>query len=189
MRLVATLERELQGLILQWERFFSGDRRMPPQTERTRLERRIRQLQETGTLRGGAQFRLDQLQHRFSTYAALWERQLRQREEGRKVGVQTGHRIESTGRATSVESRPNERVPASVESSEGAGLYDRWMAAKREVGSGVGMTREEFEARLEKQRQELGGRLGGEVEFDVTVREGRVKLTARAKKKDKGGGG
>ena len=47
MRLVATLERELQGLILEWERFFSGDRRMHPHMERTRLESRIRQLQET----------------------------------------------------------------------------------------------------------------------------------------------
>ncbi len=188
MRLVATLERELQGLILEWERFFSGDRRMPPDQERTRLERRIRQLQEAGNLRGGAQFRLNQLQHRFSTYSALWERQLRQREEGRRVGAQAGRRVETTGRSASVESGPNEAVSASVESSEGAALYDRWMAAKREVGSGVGMSRQQFEAKLEKQRQELEGRLGKKVEFDVTVREGRVKLTARTKTKGKGGG-
>lgn len=187
-RLVATLERQLQGLILEWERFFSGDRRLPPHLERTRLERRIRQLQEVGDLRGGARFRLDQLQHRFSTYAALWERQLRQREEGRRVGALAGRRIETIGRSAVVESGPNERVSASVESSEGAGLYDRWMEAKREVGSGAGMSREQFEAKLEKQRRELEGRLGQKVEFDVTVREGRVKLTARATKKEKGGG-
>lgn len=76
---VEQLERELRDLILQWERFFSGDRKEPPQKEREALNRRLRLLAEHGSGSRAVQFRFEQLQHRFATYNALWERQLRER--------------------------------------------------------------------------------------------------------------
>ncbi len=189
MRLVATLERELQGLILEWERFFSGDRRLPPQSERTSLERRIRQLGDGAAVRGAARFRLDQLQHRFSSYCALWERQLRQREEGRRIGAHAGRRVETvTGRAETMEAWPaagGRRVPSndaasrSVEKDVTAGLYEKWREAKRELGEPVTLSAEAFGAQLERQREALQKRLGRRVELDVVVRDGRVKLVAR----------
>ncbi len=184
-RLIGTLERDLKALILEWERFFSGDRRVPPEADKTRLERRLRQLSEHQSLRGATRFRLEQLQHRFGTYAALWERQLRQREEGRALGSAGGRRVETaTGRTAASAPAPlNTPASTSVEGSRPRGLYERWVEAKRSVGQEPGMSREQFEARLEAQRVTLEKKLGRPVEFDVSVRDGAVRLAARPKKK------
>jgi len=77
------LEQMLNRLIREWERFFAGDRRVPPVVERTALDRRFRALLERPDNRRSVQFKFEQLQHRFGTYSQMWERMLREREEGR----------------------------------------------------------------------------------------------------------
>src|SRR5512139_3958851 len=80
---LALIERAMQALIRDWERFFAGDLRVPPHDDSDRLGRRLRLLAEDS---GGSRvdrFRLEQLQHRFQTYLQNWERMLRDREEGR----------------------------------------------------------------------------------------------------------
>lgn len=198
LRLMAALERELQGLILEWERFFNGDRRLPPQAERASLQRRIRQLEDRAFLRGAARFRLNQLQHRFSSYSALWERQLRQREEGRRIASHAGRRVETvTGRAETAETvsaaggsppRPNDPGPGSVKRDVTVGLYEKWRAAKAEAGEPVRLSLDAFRAQLERQRKALEERLGGRVVFDVVVRDGRAKLVAKRGKPTERGG-
>jgi hypothetical protein len=77
------LEQALNRLVREWERFFAGDRKVPPVAERTALDRRFRALLERPDGRHAVQFKFDQLQHRFGTYSQMWERMLREREEGR----------------------------------------------------------------------------------------------------------
>ena len=184
-KLIGSLEQELKALILEWERFFSGDRRTPPHKEKTLLERRIRQLVDRQVVRGATRFRIEQLQHRFGTYAALWDRQLRQREEGRTPTAAAGRR-RGTERAAPPAPQPNGSAPASVERKEPPGLYERWVEAKRGLGQRPSLSREQFEAQLEAQRAALERRLGRPVEFDVAVRDGAVRLAARARKKKDG---
>ncbi len=173
---VARLERELRDLILEWERFFSRDRRLPPQKERTDLSRRIRRLFEHGVHGSAAQFRLEQLQHRFNTYNQLWERQLREREEGRRSGVwrRPGAR------------RPDAPAPAAVQGGGSrAALYDRYVAEMRRLGREVTVDREAFERRVRRQRKQVEQQLGRPVELDVVVSDGKVRLAARAVKGEK----
>jgi len=175
---VTQLERELGALILEWERFFSGDRRQPPHLDRERLARKIRVLAEHGARSRSVQFRFEQLQHRFATYNGLWERQLREREEGRRAG--TVRRIQRL--------RPNGPEPTPVENGgEPANLYDRYVAARVALGQEVKLAREQFEAQLERQRRVAESRLGGPVSFDVVVDGSRVKIAARAAKRRNGG--
>ncbi len=181
--LIGSLEQELKALILEWERFFSGDRKTPPHKEKTRLERRIRQLADRQSFRGAMGFRLEQLQHRFSTYSALWERQLRQREEGRGPGVARGKRPVLAATTPARSGTTNAPASTSVKRTEPGGLYERWLEAKRGLGQRPGLSREQFEAQLEAQRAALEKRLGRPVEFDVAVRDGSVRLAARARKK------
>ena len=176
---VTRLERELQALILEWERFFSRDRRLPPQKERIDLSRKIRRLFEHGVRGSGAQFRLEQLQHRFNTYNQLWERQLREREEGRRSGNwrRPGAR------------RPDTRPPAAVQGSAGApSLYDRYVREMERLGQKVGVDRQEFEDRIQRQKRRAERKLGRPVTLDVVVSDGKVRLAARAVKGENGEG-
>lgn len=176
---VTMLEREFRDLVTKWERFFAGDLRVPPMNERTALERRLRRLSESpGNARRVDQFRLENLQHKFMTYAQNWERMLREREEGRGRAFVVGR-----GAVPAPPSAANARPAASVHSGEGESLFDRYQAAKAALGQSVATDREAFEAKIAAQREALEARLGGAVRFEVKVEDGKVKLAARKSSK------
>jgi hypothetical protein len=58
-------------------------------------------------------------------------------------------------------------------------LYDRYVAAKRQQGQDATVDRASFEAQLAVQRKKLATRLGKDVQFEVVVEDGKVKLAAR----------
>lgn len=172
---VAILERALKDLITKWERYFAGDLRVPPVDDRERLTRRLRHLSEHPPQRRADQFRAEQLQHRFMSYAMNWERLLREREEGRGRSV-----VALRGqRPLAVEAPPDATPPSSVDRQDAPSLFDRFVAAKESLGQGVRVDRPAFEAQLATQKAQLEERLGHPVQFDVRVEDGKVKLAAR----------
>ena len=180
MKLDAELNRidqAIRDLILEWERFFAGDRKVPPQSERKALERRLRGLSERAN-RSAERFRLEQLQHRFMTYSQNWERMLREREEGRGRSVAALRAARGSRPAPPPARRPDTSAAASVDSG-GSDLYDRYVEARQQVGQAGRVDREAFTAQIESQRARLEERLGSGVTFDVVVEGDKVKLAAR----------
>jgi hypothetical protein len=147
---------------------------VPPQANHERINRRLRHLAGETIQRRGDQFRLENLQHRFTTYAANWTRMLREREEGRG-------RFAADGRPQPAPARPETNADAtgSVSTPGNGNLYDRYAVAKRERGLEVNVSREQFEAQLASEQQKLETRLGHAVRFEVHVQDGKVKLAAR----------
>ena len=173
---IAFLERVLQEHIRKWERFFSGAEKVPPQTERERINRRIRLLSEQTINRRADQFRLEQLQHRFQTYSMNWERMLREREEGRGLTGQTNPSLRAP-EATNAPAAP------SVNTTTEEALFDRYCAAKAERGVAVKVDRETFDAQIAAQRQRIEERLGRKVRFEVQVEGDKVRVVARKTKR------
>jgi len=184
---IGIVERALQELIKEWERFFACIRKTPPQTERERIARRLRMLMDPNqvALRNVEHFRVEQLQHRFMTYSQMWERMLREREEGRGRSIAVKRataRVEAASkpRTSTASSRGANASPgASVDQNSAAALYERYAAAKKSVGQSVGVDEKAFAAQVNAQRRSMEARLGSGVRFEVVVDEGRVKLTAR----------
>ena len=174
---LAELDRAFRVLIIEWERYFSGDRRLPPVGDRDRFARRLRVLVDREA-RGGDAFRREQLQHRFTSYVQMWERLLRQKEEGRAAGGYI--RSDSP-------SQPNAGAPATVESGGNGDLYDMYVAEKAQLGQKVGVSREAFLEQLDRQREELQTRFGRKIRFRIQVEDGRVKVAVRAAKRPQGG--
>jgi hypothetical protein len=178
---VSVLERALEALIKDWERFFGGVRQVPPQIERARLERRLRHYDDD-SLRGAARFRLQQLQHRFSTYAQMWDRMLREREEGRgrSAGMlRAAARAAAPGARTERAEEANAEPAPAVDSGGKDDLYERFVAAKRQIGQTVRVDADAFTSQIDAQRRQLEQKLGTEVRFDVVVDGDKVKLAAR----------
>ncbi len=182
---LAQLEHALHELVRDWERFFAGIRKTPPEIERKRMEVRLRVLSEQASSAGHSeQFRLEQIQHRFVTYCQNWERMLREREEGR---TRAGYVRRPPAAAPAPPKRPvpNETRPATVDETDA--LFARFVAAKRDLGQAVKLDRETFARQLDSQRKAIEERMGREVRFDVVVEDGKVKLAARrAAKPDPG---
>ena len=169
---ILMLEKALKDLIHRWERYFAGDLRVPPQIERDRLARRLRMMTEKPTRRSAERFRVEQLQHRFMTYAQNWERMLREREEGRGRSAAL---LRAQREASSTDAPPS----PSVHPQDEASLYDRFVEARQALGQEVHVQREAFESQLRAQREGLEQKLGHGVQFDVKVEDGKVKLAAR----------
>jgi len=175
------LEGDLRTLITRWDRFFAGELKMPPSREKEILGRRFRALSEdTGGAHSGDRFRLDQLQHRFMSYAMNWQRLLREREEGVRRFV-PGQQDGASRPASPAPQEVTTNTPpsASVDHIETDDLFERWCSAKAEIGQEVKINRQAFEAQINRQRQDIEKQMGSTVVMDVTVADGKVKLTAR----------
>ena len=180
---IQMLERDLREQVKNWERFFSGALRVPPVVERTRFTQRLRTLAEQTFHRRADQFRVEQLQHRFMSYSQNWERMLRDREEGR---------LAQGDESSSPQTRPhfeetNGPTVTSVDSSGRGSLYDRYVTAKRQLGLDVRLGRSDFDRQLDQQREQLQEKLGRQIQFEVRVEDGKVKLAARKVRKRESG--
>ena len=77
------LETDLRQLELEYTMFFAGQRPRPPVELRSRVEAIVRRWDRVPIEGSTERFRYNTLQHRFRTFADLWDRGLRAREEGR----------------------------------------------------------------------------------------------------------
>lgn len=177
------LEKSITALKLDYERFFSGDVKVPPLPARKSVEQVLRRVGNAPVEKVAERFRLQALQSRFTTLSDLWEKKLLAREEGRGP-------VRLVARARPAE--PAAPPPAGDASSPGAvkgsgrsdlrSLFDRYCAARAAVGEDVSRLRyDRFEALVKKQATEIREATGAtRLAFDVQTRDGKVRLVGRS---------
>jgi len=178
---LAVLERGLQRLHVEYERFFTGDVKLPPNDTRRRLEDLLRRMAGTNIERAAERFRLQNIQSRFQSMTELWEKRFAAREEGRTV---TG-RFPLSRQAGSSEAPGRDAEPsASVKRKERADLmplFERYCSARRALGEDVSRLRyERFEELLQRQAAEIRRTTGSKrLVFEIQTVDGRVRLVGR----------
>lgn len=183
------LERSLRSLKVDYERFFSGDLKVPPVTARKKVEEVLKRVGNVQTDRAAEQFRLQAIQGRFTAMTELWDKRLSAREEGRRF-----YRAPKAAQAPPPPaSSSSRRRPRSVSDGEGStsvkavgrgdmkSLFDRFCAARAAVGEDVSkLLYERFEDLVKKQAAEIRRATGAtRLAFEVQTREGKVKLVGR----------
>jgi hypothetical protein len=181
VNVLGELELWITELARKYERYFAHDPQVPvpPERERSALDRRLKEISRGEPRTASEQFRLESLLHRFSTYSNLWLRQLRDREEARG----------GPGRATAEPSRQaaepiNVSRPAPVRDTEVdyQGLFAHYREALARAGKSSGVAFERFKTALEQQRLAAEQR-GAVVEgFDVVEESSGVKMRARVRR-------
>ena len=166
------LSRDIQQLRIDFERFFAGDLHVPPEDLRTRIQTRIRGLRSNSGLSAVESFRLGDLEARLNSYSELFNRRLRDREEGR---------LRQASRATPPpESHfdPTAGIVVSRQPDEAAvtALFQGLVSAP----GGQSVDLETFKTYLSRQAAAIREKTGcEEVQFRVTTEDGKVKLKAR----------
>ena len=178
-----TLDAELKKLEAEYNMFFSGRAPRAPWEARSRVDALFKRWGRTHVESGADRFRLDALQMRYRKFTELWDRAIRAREEGRP-----GPFAQRQSPQPKVEER--EQAGAKVlsvtaftdpmrEMDKLHALYDSLMDARRGAGEPI-VPFHKFAAlvqeRVSELRQPAGG---GEVAFRVSVKDGKVSLTAR----------
>jgi len=182
------IAQRVERLRVHYQAYFLGMEKRPPIQLREQLDRYIRESALHEARRATYKFRFQSIQQRYRILAVYWDRILRDLEEGRvtreSLRRDAGYRdAPRTPGAAETKETAERSAPIEARSDEDpvSQLYVDYIAARRTVGMGVqGITEAAFRASLEKQRTLQRDRLGvPDVEFSVTVKEGKVVLLAR----------
>lgn len=167
------LAREIRQLQIDGERFFNGGLPVPPEELRNRIQAQIRHLR---TLKIGStldSYRLGDLEARFNSYNELFNRRLRDREEGRHHGVH--HPAHAERRR--YDAREGVTLGASFDPEAVEALY-QGLASR--PGDGPKFDLDSFEKYLARQVAALREKTGcDQVQFRLAEEDGKLKLKAR----------
>lgn len=175
------LEAELKRLEAEYNMFFVGRLPRPPWETRGRVNALVRRLDRSRLQTYGDRFRFSTLQARFATFADLWDRGLRAREEGRP-----GPFSQPRPAAPAAPPRAQDRIlcVASLrdplaEMDKLHALYESLAEARRETGQDS----VPFHKFVDVVRQQVGAltqKGSEEVAFRVAMKDGKIAFTARA---------
>jgi len=186
VRGLSQLSGELKKLESEYNQFFAGRLPRPPWETRSRVEGLMRRWdRQSFDASSVDRFRFQTLQARYATFADLWDRGLRAREEGRPGPFNWA----AAGARQPAKDEPS--VPHVVhvaaigdpmrEIDKVRDLWESLMDARRDAGDQV-VPFHRFVGLVKNQVQTLKQTGSPEVAFRVAVQDGKVSFTARGLK-------
>jgi len=183
-RELALLEAELRRLEAEYNMFFAGRLPRPPAETRRRVDQTIRRLDRATLTNYAERFRFSTLQARFIRFTELWDRGLRAREEGRPGPF--GAARMAAGAAPSGADATHEEEVLHVaaftdplrESAKLRALYEQLAEVRRQAGEEP-LPFERFSQTVAEQVRQLKARGAPEVAVRISVKAGKVSVTAR----------
>ncbi|PKN12297.1 MAG: hypothetical protein CVU69_07355 [Deltaproteobacteria bacterium HGW-Deltaproteobacteria-4] len=166
------IEATIREIDQNYEKYFAGIERRPPEKLREELGLEIRRLANRYIPQTDLRYRYQMLATRFHSYYGNWERLMKQIEEGKFVRKLERLRV---GSAPPEVTRKGEDItPAQSEAER--------ISAEIAAISGKTPDRQKIATLLAEQRAQLSSRFTGrEFEFIVTCEDGKPKLKARPK--------
>lgn len=167
----AVAERAVEQFRVDAERYFGGGLDLPPEDLRDRVAAQLRDLRSVNVRSVADGYRLNGLEARFNALSELFNRRLREREEGRSA----------VGRPVVVAEAPRYDAAAGVvlgDRPDPAAVEALW---RRLVSTGGRkLELETFRGYLERQIDQVRSKTGAaSVQFRVAEENGELKLKAR----------
>jgi hypothetical protein len=181
------LEAAIRQLQIEWDKFFGGVERKPPNDLKARVEAMVRKHANAEIRNNTERFRYQNLTARYNTMNELWMKRLRALEEGRPMGLH-GSKIppppppmapppSAPRRQSEYRVRTPESEPEVVRA-----LFDQYQQARSQAGEGA-VKFESFQKVIAQQASRILSEKGGQaVEFRVEMKDGKVSLKAKAVK-------
>lgn len=183
------LEAEIRRLEAEFNMFFAGRLPRPPWETRARVAALVKRYDQSFIRNTGDRFRFESLQHRYSKFIELWERQMTNRELGRPMPGTKRAEPPPPGRADpkhapapepGIVVRFGTSIDPAVESTRVEELFERLTKAKKEVGEPP-ITLERLQALVKAQVEKFGAD-GSHVAFRIDTKDGKVSLTVKPEK-------
>jgi hypothetical protein len=195
---LATLEKDIRQLKVEYDQYFGGGRKRPPTEIEWRIDMLVKRYSERGgELKSAQRFRFNNLTQTYAKYKDIFRKKLKQKEEGT---VQ--HHFGAAARAieASRAKETDEHVVAAAAAANSSAfrmtcseperetekvdqLYQAFLQAKQTAGEATGkLSRSSFNEFVLKKTKELQKQKNcRDVEYVVEVVEGQVKLKALVK--------
>jgi hypothetical protein len=191
------LERSIRQLQIEWDKFFGGIEKKPPNEMKTRVEALVRKYSLAEIRNNAARFRYQGLQARYSTMSELWSKRLRAFEEGRPMGVHGARALAQVAAPAPAAAAASPSAAAAAAAAAAARevrvkdpaadsgavreLYERFVAARRETGEPANVRFDSFEKLIAQQASRILSQKGAAaVDFRLETKDGKVSLKAKA---------
>jgi hypothetical protein len=186
------LESSLRQLQVEWEKFFAGMEKKPPNDLKGKVEALVRRYAYSEIRNNGERFRYQSLASRYHTFAELWAKRLRAREEGRPVGLHGTHvpplpppsppPAGTPAPAAARAAGTNEYRVGHPDKDAAAvrDLYQQFLEARRHTGETGAVKFESFQKLISQQASRILTEKGAKaVDFRLETKDGKVSLKAR----------
>lgn len=178
---IGELEESLTNLQVLYEKYFLGIDRRPPENERKRVSTRLRELRNAMIRNTALKFRINTLFARLISFERMWDRTLREIEEGtykRDVFKAKLHMQRDKPAAPAKAAAPPEAPQISDDNLRR--LYDTYMVARKRCGETTdGISFESVASRIRAQVPQLMEKHKAKnIEFKVVIKGGKAVLKA-----------
>ena len=193
------LESQLRRLKIEYECYFSNPTKKPPTDIEWKVLSLLRKFSDGGRMSFQQRFRYNEMAQRYAIYSDLWRKKARIREEGYRrpqdalLSVQ-GVRVseaehapqhQAYGLSTAAREPRSftlECSDASAQTEQVERLYNALVAAKKKSGEAVSGNLDSFTNFVKTKTSQIRKQYGCEVvEYSVELKDGHVKLKAKAK--------
>jgi hypothetical protein len=182
----------LRQLKNKYDQFFNGLRKLPPLTERRKLDAFVQEMSKDNIRDNAKRFRFNTMLGRYNQFREMWGRKMREREEGpldyrRRLRAMTEplpepHREAPAEQApvTSEATDPYVRVTSPGNGAEIQQVMERIRAEHEKLGKAANLNLEQLQAVVEKQAEAIRQKFNvNGVAFRVETVDGKVKLKAK----------
>lgn len=162
---------QLDAFRVEFEKFFAGARQTPPEEMREGIRFDLRRLRSHPMTQLADNFRITQLEARFNSYSELFNRRVREREEGRRAVRPLP--------AAAADAAPADGVTVSgaVADADARLLYE---GLARDRAHQPQFDFDSFRSYLQRQAEAIRAKTGcSEVRFRLAEEGGRIKLKAK----------
>ena len=174
------LDEAMTGLHVLYEKYFLGIDRRPPDEERKRVSKRMRELRTTTVRNTMLKFKINTMFARLIAFERMWDRTLREIEEGTYKRDLFKAKLHAKDRDKG-EKKPAKAPEApQIPDDKLRKLYDTYLVARQRCGEPTdGISYESVASRIRQQvPQLLEKHKARNIEFKVVIRAGRAVLKA-----------
>lgn len=189
------LEQSVRRLKIEYDIFFGGGSKKPPNDTEWRVLNLIRKFSDSSKLTFPQRFKYNGIAQRYALFSDLWRQKMKIKEEGYRrpqdavLGIAGMRREEEQAAAAALEAggaeRPFKIQCSDVEADHAAvkSLFDAMMEARKKAGQPADPNSfDSFKAFVKKKTGQIRGESGCPgVEYSVEVQNGQVRLKAKAK--------
>jgi hypothetical protein len=199
-RLLDQTDEHLSRLKVEWEKYFLGVEKRPPDNEMRRAEAMFREITKNRSLKTALKFKTQVVKDRWISLKLYWNRNLRMVEEGthprqrrmmtlREKQQALEDRLRSVPDkaaepAAAAAQAPSQRAPsgrgAGARNADSPELFKDFILARAKCGQKVqGITPDKLAAKLRAQADSIRARTGASnVRFKVVIEDGQPKVKA-----------
>ncbi len=181
------LEHNIQALKTAYDMYFQGFEKRPPDKLREDTERMVRHFATIQVPNTGLRYRANSLVQRMTSYRQMWDRILRQIEEG--TYKRDIYRANLKQKYASTPAGQRDEIIEDAEvfedsSQKWGGVFEQYVKARQSTQEGAkGITYDKLHSLLEKQAEQIKQKYGAkDVQFRVVVENGKTRLKATPKK-------